>query len=70
VCKKFKKSFGAKGLTITTLVLGNALNNVITVGNDFLDLLEEKRLYKHVRDYRKLRSYDRLKQKKKITFKI
>jgi len=33
----------------------------ITAGGDFLGLYDEKSLYKHVSDFRRLRSYDRLK---------
>jgi len=33
----------------------------ITAGGDFLGLCDEKSSYKHVSDFGKLRSYDRLK---------
>jgi len=32
----------------------------ITAGGDFLDLCDQKISYKHVSDFRRLRSYDRL----------
>jgi hypothetical protein len=34
---------------------------VITPGSDFLGLCDEKRSYKYVSDFGRLRSYDRLK---------
>ena len=33
----------------------------ITAGGDFLGLCDQKSSYKHVSDFRRLRSYDRLK---------
>jgi len=33
----------------------------ITAGGDFLGLCDQKSLYKHVSDFGRLRSYDRLK---------
>ena len=33
----------------------------ITAGGDFLDLCDQKSSYKHVSDFGRLRSYDRLK---------
>jgi len=33
----------------------------ITAGGDFLGLYDEKRSYKHVSEFGRLRSYDRLK---------
>ena len=33
----------------------------ITAGGDFLGLCDQKRSYKHVSDFERLRSYDRLK---------
>ena len=33
----------------------------ITAGSDFLGLCDQKSLYKHVSDFVRLRSYDRLK---------
>ena len=33
----------------------------ITAGGDFLGLCDQKRSYKHVSDFGRLRSYDRLK---------
>ena len=33
----------------------------ITAGDDFLGLCDQKSLYKHVSDFGRLRSYDRLK---------
>jgi len=34
---------------------------VITAGGDFLDLCDQKSSYKHVSDFGRLQSYDRLK---------
>ena len=33
----------------------------VTAGGDFLGLCDQKDSYKHVSDFRRLRSYDRLK---------
>jgi len=33
----------------------------ITIGGDFLGLCDQKSSYKHVSDFERLRSYDRLK---------
>ena len=35
----------------------------ITAGSDFLGLCDQKRLYEHVSDFGRLRSYDRLKRR-------
>jgi len=53
ICIKFKlRSFCIQG--VSRLV-------DITAGGDFLVLCDQKSLYKHVSDFERLRSYDRLK---------
>jgi len=39
----------------------------ITAGGDFIGLCEQKSSYKHVSDFGRLRSYDRLKLEEKVT---
>ena len=44
-----------------TYIQGVSLLQGITAGGDFLGLCDKKRSYKHVSDFGRLRSYDRLK---------
>jgi hypothetical protein len=40
----------------------------ITAGGDFLDLCDQKLSYKHVSDFGRLRSHDRLKLKREVNY--
>ena len=51
--------FVSRGITVHIQSVSRLLG--ITAGGDFLSLCDEKSSYKHVSDFGRLRSYDRLK---------
>ena len=47
-------------LSVTAIIQGVSRLQGITAGGDFLGLCDQKSSYKHVSDFGRLRSYDRL----------